>query len=1047
MNFKTEFKNPPAKNRIKPFWFWNGDMKEEEIEHQISEMEEKGLGGAFICARQGLKVPYLSKEWFERVLFACEKAKQRGIENWLYDEYPYPSGMSGGEVMLRCPDGEHMILKHYQFMPAGEEEVRERLSFGEILYAKAVKALPDGTYDFKHPIDLEDCIGNLQEEEIYQQTGLTAYNHKRFFTYRPIHLLTCKLPEGSYRIEVFTQEAVGDFKYYGGFFDPCNKEAVQSFLDTTHERYKKHLGDEFGKTIHGMFSDEVGLLSPIPWSKKVIEYFKDVNGYDLLPVLPALTNSAYPDAMRIRYDFMQSIHQLFVLSYHKQVSDWCRKNQLLYATEVPSMRMSTQRYSDIVGGDTCHEKLGKPLEWIYDTYLPYYRANCKAVTSLARQLDKPYSMIESFHSIGWSMTLQDAKWMVDYMGVHGINLFNFHAFYYTIDSITKHDAPPSQFIQNPYWKYYRLLGDYAGRMSVFNTYTNANIKIAVLDPVVTLLTKLGNSFHQFHYAGDEKREKEICERTVRDWVFVCKTILFEQLNYDHLDAEILKDAVVKDGTITLGRASYSVLVVPPCDSMEVFATKIIEKFLDSGGKVIFLGRIPADIIDEDNEVAEHYENIVKHQNAVYLPADKELKDSDITEEFIKVIRESGKEEAEVILAPQYKKDCITSVRTGEQGELMVFITNQGNRTVTGEIKVLRREIQGAKRWSFEDGEESYLPFSQDRLKLTLHAYESICIEFMAEKVKEKTKKRTVLTVPMNQPVKVELEGKNIFRLEYFEVSVDKINWKTVDTKTFIEQMAEAKLVQGGQFRYQSMFGTPKRITFHYPITTYYRSEFFVKESLGEVWLLMDTGTIAGDFVFKVNGHPLYAEDFTKEFLNDQNNIRCLITSLLCRGKNAIEIEVAVNRDSDGVRDPVYLYGDFGVMPSEQGMALVKQPDKAVYRDTYPEGFPYYSGTISYETEIYLYEEQANNTELLRFDFEDTRYDCMEVLANGKNLGVRAFTPYAFPVEKGILKSGMNQVTLKVTNTLSNMLDGTYFDYEKHKLVSINNLLHLERKDG
>ena len=95
-----EFQTPPASYRIKPFWFWNGEMTKEEIRYQIKEMAEKGLGGMFICARQGMTVPYLSEEWFELVKYACKEAENQGLEAWLYDEYPYPSGMSGGEVLL-----------------------------------------------------------------------------------------------------------------------------------------------------------------------------------------------------------------------------------------------------------------------------------------------------------------------------------------------------------------------------------------------------------------------------------------------------------------------------------------------------------------------------------------------------------------------------------------------------------------------------------------------------------------------------------------------------------------------------------------------------------------------------------------------------------------------------------------------------------------------------------------------------------------------------------------------------------------------------------
>ena len=86
MIFKEEFQNPPVEYRIKPFWFWNGDITKEEISHQIKEMADKGLGGMFICARQGMTIPYLSKEWFEMVEYACAEARRYGLEAWLYDE-------------------------------------------------------------------------------------------------------------------------------------------------------------------------------------------------------------------------------------------------------------------------------------------------------------------------------------------------------------------------------------------------------------------------------------------------------------------------------------------------------------------------------------------------------------------------------------------------------------------------------------------------------------------------------------------------------------------------------------------------------------------------------------------------------------------------------------------------------------------------------------------------------------------------------------------------------------------------------------------------
>lgn len=38
------FAQPEAEYRIHPFWFWNGEMDDEQIRYQIDEMADKGLG-------------------------------------------------------------------------------------------------------------------------------------------------------------------------------------------------------------------------------------------------------------------------------------------------------------------------------------------------------------------------------------------------------------------------------------------------------------------------------------------------------------------------------------------------------------------------------------------------------------------------------------------------------------------------------------------------------------------------------------------------------------------------------------------------------------------------------------------------------------------------------------------------------------------------------------------------------------------------------------------------------------------------------------------
>src|SRR5690606_28487213 len=177
------FQQPEARYGIHPFWFWNGDMEDKEIIRQIEEMAAKGLGGFFICPRQGLKIPYLSDAWFQKVKLAVEKAEELGLEVWLYDEYPYPSGIAGGEVTLLHPEAKHYILVHRTASVSAGKTCSLELPWGRVLYAKAVPIDPSsGKRDWSKAVDIRGAIGNHQAEPVFQKAGLTAYNQKRFFT-------------------------------------------------------------------------------------------------------------------------------------------------------------------------------------------------------------------------------------------------------------------------------------------------------------------------------------------------------------------------------------------------------------------------------------------------------------------------------------------------------------------------------------------------------------------------------------------------------------------------------------------------------------------------------------------------------------------------------------------------------------------------------------------------------------------------------------------------------------------------------------------------
>ncbi len=205
MSFHSFFRNPPTAYRMVPFWFWNGKMDAEEIVHQIQEMAEKGVGGFFICARQGLEVPYLSEQWFRLVALAIDAAEHYGLHAWLYDEYPYPSGMSGGEVILQHPDARHRQLLPHSLIVEGPQTLSYELPWARVLSAHAIplqtveaKFVIDST---RSPaIDLAPYIGSVPAQSVFQSTGLTKYTNKRFFTASLQKQLVWDVPPGRWRI-------------------------------------------------------------------------------------------------------------------------------------------------------------------------------------------------------------------------------------------------------------------------------------------------------------------------------------------------------------------------------------------------------------------------------------------------------------------------------------------------------------------------------------------------------------------------------------------------------------------------------------------------------------------------------------------------------------------------------------------------------------------------------------------------------------------------------------------------------------------------------
>ncbi|MFC4402729.1 glycosyl hydrolase [Gracilibacillus xinjiangensis] len=1058
---QQKFLYPSAEFGIHPFWFWNGEMEEAEIEHQINEMADKHVTGFFLCARQGMTVPYLSEEWFDKVNYAIEVAEKNGMHVWLYDEYPYPSGIAGGEVTLEHKDAKQSILTHNMKVADGGGKFSAELPWGKILFAKAVPVdHQTGHLNWEEAIDIKQYIGNIQLDHVYQKTGLTAYNQRRYFTYDPKRFLTWEVPAGQWQIHCFMEEEISDFKYYGTYVDPLHKDAIKTFIRVTHEKYLEKVGNHFGKTIKGMFTDETHLLGELPWSPQLVPYIQEHYGYDIRDHLHKLLFDDENAAM-VRYQYYQSIHEMLRDVYHKQIHDWCETEGIQYVSEVPSARMSAQVYSHVPGGDSSHEKLGRSLDWILKRYFFSLRANPKMISALSNQLNRDRALIECFHSVGWSMTMQDAKWMIDRMVALGINFFNFHAFFYTLNGLVKHDAPPSQFLQNPYWEHYRLLGDYVSRISYLMSQGTVVREIAVLDPTTSLWVKMANPFMKFSYVGNDDKEKAQLEKLKNTWRDICLSLTKNHHDYDHLDPEILAQAQISEGNIVIGKARYSILILPPITNLEKSAWLKIKQFMEQGGVVIANGLLPYENIESDPAVLTEMETYFNTDSIDLLDFwqnssdDKVLAHSQYHTYFIK----QGNEECERLheIIEQFRTNKVQfRVEDGTQSFLMqhrqyddgsdlIFLTNQENgrhrTTLYYQAGSVEKEFL---KVDIETGQVQSLPVTRSEnrweLPLTFVPYQSYLIKVIDKEAKQDSIQETagqLIILAKQKSWDLTLDQPNILRLSDFEMTIHyKENITgTVEAKTFIDQCEDLSKTCNLPVQFSQIFGTPMELSLPYPLNVSYVKLFQIEQMSSECFLLIDKNAVSDGLSIYINDKKVNWSAFNQQFFYDHTNIVADISELVKQGENSVEVKGQIEKDWDGVVDPIYLLGDFGVVYSDTVPVITKTPEKTSSLKQPYAGLPHYAGSLTF-TSSFEWKGDNNETYQLRIKDLDEVHDAVEISLNGISLGVRAWSPYDTIVKGDQLKQGINVLTIKVKNTLVGLLEGKYFDYEEHVLKEV-----------
>ena len=969
---------------LQPFWFWNGNMDTTEITRQIEEMYTQGIPGFIIHSRQGLDIPYLSEEFFSKVKHAVACAKERSMEVWLYDEYPYPSGTSGGKVMLEYPEYCCKSLERTEYVTSNQETVQLHAPWGRLLFAKAYP-YEHGTCDWSQEIDLTSYIGTGYTKEVYQQSGLTIYNPKRFFRGDTSQFLYWTAPNGNWKIYIFTEVTLRNFKYFETYIDPLNPKAIQYFIKTTHEKYKEHIGDEFGKTVKGIFTDEATAFPPEqPWSALLPDLVQKLHGIDLINNLPALFEDIGPQTAAIRYAYWHAATEGFIDSYDKQIYSWCQNNNLLYIGEKPIMRSKQLAYMDIPGIDTCHQKVGS----IADFPEAKYRGNGKMVSSAAHFYDKKATLCEAFHSIGWGMTLQDMKWGIDSLALCGIDWYIVHAFFFNTDGLRKHDSPASAFYQMPWWKNMSQLATYAKRLSDFQRSIKRKIPFLLIDPVTSSWTATASLY-----------EKRKCE-----FAAFQRHLLNQQIDYYIIDPELFATGTIqtKDGKMVyhIHDDNYETIILPPMSNIEPKALQMLVSFGNKGGHLVAFDYLPFEDIGYGNPAAIF--------SKLFFATSADATACFFFDNLIELsshLQKYAKLPWLISPAAGANLDEIFSF-TGEylNGQPFLFIINQSQQKRSLYMK------DHKQTFAFELAAlESRIISSTDELTpVTSNYYE----------------------ISLNQPAAMELYNENALLLKDWSMTLPDGQSALVEFIPMADQLEDSGLLQ--PLQQKNYFGCPKEFIMG-GISATYTTSFYsalAPNTMKPIYLVIEPDTLIGDWQLFINDIPLSADDFKYRTHYLPTNKSQDIASYCHKGKNTIRLELATDSTFGGARNPLYLMGDFSVVAYQDSWKLLPFEPTGYPKNHLTSKIPFYAGAITY---IYQLENLIDTINELRIS-DSWLQDSIQVSLNDTPLGICCWSPYRFLVPNNCIHAGTNTLKITLDTTLIGLFEGQYFDQEKHLYV-------------
>lgn len=554
-HLEQTFQSPPNAARPMVRWWWFGPaVTKPEILREEEQMKAGGFGGFVIhfTYPMALNDPqtgfrnlrFLSQEMLSDVSYANQQAHRLGLRAGLALTSGWPYGGPDTPITLAAAD----IIRKETLIQRGEASVAiPALEHGESLIA--VFLGPDSRQS--HPPSAETMLPT-------PPAGATRIT------------LPTQVPSQDNTIYWYIQSRTGQqvkrasLGASGFVLDHFSHAAVENHLNKVADKLIGAFGNQPPDSV---FSDSLEVFGS-DWTPDFPAEFHALRGYSILPYLPDLF-AKHPNAkaLAVRHDWGMTLTQLIDKNYLTQVNNWANAHDTKFRSQTygyPAVSLSSNALVDLPEGEQPRWRQFSFMRW---------------ASSAGHVYGRPIISSETFtflHSPAFRATPLDVEEEANRFFLEGSNQIYCHGWPYSPPSAGQ---PGWSFYaaavfnaHNPWWIVMPSITSYLQRVSWILRQGQPSNRVAVYLP------------EDDAWAAFVPGKASITGVMAR-WITPALTQAIENAGYnlDYIDAAAIKARGIH----------YPVLILPNVDRMSPATLARIERYAQSGGHVIAVGRIPA----------------------------------------------------------------------------------------------------------------------------------------------------------------------------------------------------------------------------------------------------------------------------------------------------------------------------------------------------------------------------------------------------------------------------------------------------------------------